>query len=551
MERPRVASPEKFRSPEDEIAYLREKVAEKERELEAAPNRFEKDRIAKREIAEYAEHPPATILHEAIVMPEHDIVHNILKLEPEAHDAQIDGLLKIVQERGIRNALSVVARMKNPHLEDDLHRVLVRYIAEGLPDKGLGVPEKVQRALHLALFEIEPQAHGEGSKEEARQQKLELVLSSSEQLYAGLMSLIAKDEGFSLEIAVPEGSEEATLYLAVPGEKKTIAERLISSVFPNARISEQRGDYNIFSYEGENAAAYAMLAENSAYPLKTPDLFEHDPMNILLAAFAKIAKHGEGAALQIVVGNAGDRYNHHYKKMIEELGKGKTLHAGAERSGNELGQVTHEAFKSIFLPKSQEEKEKEMRRSADQVASEEIGRKIKSRVAPDDHPPRRIRPQQKTRRRPALQFDLTFQSVRRPEGQPPRLQACRELGARTNSCENSRPRIHRKLRDAAFAWRDNLDLPFHGRARHDIARAQEIVRETGPRASRDVAGGNHDRHQSIRGDGNAREIRASRPFAPRVCHRADGHRQDGPHQEHDHSGHQKRRRRGVHRPARQ
>jgi hypothetical protein len=382
MERPKAASPEKFKSPQEELQYLRERVAEKERELEAAPNRFEKDRIAKREIAEYAEHPPATILHETIVMPEHDILKNVLHLEPEAHDTQIDGLLKIVQERGIRNALSVVARMKNPHLEDDLHRVLVRYIAEGLPDKGLGVPEKVKRALHLTLFEIEPQAHGEGSKEEARQQKLELVLSSSEQLYAGLMSLITEDEGFSLEIAVPEGSEEATLYLAVPGEKKTFAERLISSVFPNARISEQRGDYNIFNYEGEHAAAYATLAEHPAYPLKTPDLFERDPMNILLAAFAKIAKHGEGAALQLVVGNEGDRYNAHYKKIMRELEKGKQLHEALRVAETTLGEVTHETLKSIFAPKSQEEKEREMRRGADQVAAEEIGRKVKTRIAP-------------------------------------------------------------------------------------------------------------------------------------------------------------------------
>jgi len=382
MERQRAAALEKFKSPEEELQYLREKVAEKERELEAAPNRFEKDRIAKREIAEYADTPATTILHEAVVMPEHEILRNVLHLEPEAHDGQIDGLLQIVQEKGIRNALSVVARMKNPHLEDDLHRVLVRYLAEGLPDKGFGIPEKVKRALHLALFEIEPQAHGEGTKEEARQQKLELLLSSSEQLYAGLMSLIAEDEGFSLEIAVPEGSEEATLYLAVPGEKKTLAERLISSVFPNARISEQRGDYNIFNYEGAHAAAYATLAEHPAYPLKTPDLFEHDPMNVLLAAFAKIAKHGEGAAAQIVVGTEGDRYNRHYKKMVEELGKGKTLHEALSVAETTLGQVTHETFKSIFLPKSQEEKEKEMRRSADQVASEEIGRKIKSRIAP-------------------------------------------------------------------------------------------------------------------------------------------------------------------------
>src|SRR5580698_10179356 len=99
MERQRAASLDKFKSPEEEIAYLREKVAEKERELETGPNRFEKDRIAKREIAEYAELVPAKILHEAVIMPEHDILKNVLHLEPEVHDTQMDGLLKIVHEK--------------------------------------------------------------------------------------------------------------------------------------------------------------------------------------------------------------------------------------------------------------------------------------------------------------------------------------------------------------------------------------------------------------------------------------------------------------------
>ena len=387
MERPKVASQEstaKFRSPEEELAYLRGKVAEKEREIDAAPNKFEGDRIARREIATYAEHPPAQILHEAVVMAEHDVLRNVLRLEPEAHDTQIDELLKIVQERGIKNALSVAQRLKNPHIEDDLHRVLVRYIAEGLPDKGVALPEKVTRALHLALFQIEPQAHGEGSAQDKGQQKLELILSSSEQLYSGLMSLTEDGEGFSLEIAVPQGTEEAMLYLAVPGEKRALAERLISSVFPNARISENRGDYNIFNYDGVHTASYATLAEHPALPLKTPELFEHDPMNILLASFAKIAKHGEGAALQIVVGSEGDRYNHHYKKMIRSLERGEQLEVALKTPETALGDAFHDIAKGLF--KSTEEhdrdEDRKTRRGTDQVAIEEIGRKLKSRIAP-------------------------------------------------------------------------------------------------------------------------------------------------------------------------
>ena len=379
-----TAAPEKFKSPQEELAYLRQRVAEKEHELESAPNQFEKDRITKREIEQYAAIPEAEILHEAIIMPNHDILQRVLKLEPEDHDTKIDELLKLVSEKGIRNALSVVARFKNAHLEDDLHRALVRYVAEGMPDHGMAPPEQVRKALGLVLFEIHPQAHGEGDQKEIAQHKLEQLLSSSEQLYSGLISLVEEGEGYSLEIAVPQGTEEASLYLAVPHERKVLAERLISSVFPNARIVESRGDYNIFNFEGEHAASYATLADHPALPLKTPEMFEHDPMNILLAAFAKIAKHGEGAALQITVGTEGDRYNHHYKKILRELEKGKSFREALKIPETELGEAVRTLAKQLFSSKERQEKEmnQQMRRTSDQVSTEEITRKVKTRIAP-------------------------------------------------------------------------------------------------------------------------------------------------------------------------
>jgi hypothetical protein len=381
-ERPRAVTPERFKSPEEELAYLREQIKLKEAQLSVEGNRLESDRIAKREIATYAETPPAEILHEAAVIPDHDIVHHVLKLEPESHDSQIDSLLKMVQEHGIRNALSVAAKLKNPHLEDDFHRALVRYVAEGMPDKGFGAPEKLRYGLSLVLFEINPQAHGEGTSEQQQQAKLEQLLSSSEQLYSGLMSLIERHEGFSLEIAVPEGTEEASLYLAVPRVKQALAERLMSSVFPNARISECRGDYNIFNAEGAHAAAYAHQADHPAYPLKTPEMFEHDPLNVLLAAFAKIAKHGEGAALQIVVSSEGNRYNDHYKHVLTELQKGKTVGEALRVAETEVGRQLQKIRKEIMSSQSEKEREMQLRMGADKVAQEEIERKVKGRIAP-------------------------------------------------------------------------------------------------------------------------------------------------------------------------
>jgi hypothetical protein len=382
-ERPRVAvvaESAKFRSPEEELAFLRQQVKDKEAQLETQ-GQLDRDRIAKREVAEYAATPAQHVLHQDYKVDEHEVLRHVLKLEPEPHDAQIEGLLKIVQSQGIRNALSVATRMKNAHIEDDLHRMLVAYIAEGLPDVGTKPSEKVRYGLEMVLFEIFPQAYGEGKQDQQQQHKLEQLLSSSEQLYAGLMTLIARGEGFSLEIAVGEGTEEASLYLAVPRTKQTLAERLISSVFPNARIHECRGDYNIFNVQGEHAAAYAVQHEHPAYPLKTPEMFEHDPLNVLLASFAKIAKHGEGAALQLVVSTEGDRYNEHYKHMLKELQKGngeRALKVAESAIGRSLQKLTRELISAT----SEKEREFALRAGADKVMQEELERKVKSRIAP-------------------------------------------------------------------------------------------------------------------------------------------------------------------------
>lgn len=373
----------KFASPEDELAYLRRRVAEKEAALEVAPSRLEKNRLAHREVADYAAIAATHVLHKDAVMPEHDILHHVLKLEPETHDVQLDELLKIVASRGIKNALSVAARLNNPHIEDDLHRALVRYVAEGLPQGRARPPEKVRRALDLVLFIIEPQMHGQTTENDTHR-SLERILASSEQLYAGLASLIAPHEGFSVELAVPDGTQEASLYLAVPRPKKDLTERLIASVFPNAQVAEERGDYNVFNPEGRHVAAYAMLADHPAYPLKTPDMFEHDPMNVLLAAFAKIKKHGEGAALQIVVASEGDRYNLHYKKILRRLGEGKHIAYALGVPKSTIGETLYDLMHAMLKSKADamHGREREPRQQPDKIAVEEIERKVRSRICP-------------------------------------------------------------------------------------------------------------------------------------------------------------------------
>lgn len=372
-----------FSSPDEELAYLRARVAQKERELAVSKDAFEQERIAKREIVEYGTQAPKEVLHETVIIPEHDAMREALQLEKEEHDGQIDGLLKIAAEQGIRNALTVVGKIKDPHIEDDFHRSLVQYIAAGLPIKPgvLPVAQETWRSLHMTLYEIEPSGAREAGDEK---QSLDHLLASMEQLYAGMVSIAGKGKKnvFSMEIAVAQGSEDLFFFIAVPRDKRDLFERHVLSVFPNARLTERRGDYNIFDHNGEHAGAAAHLREHPILPIRTYESFQHDPMNIMLSAFAKLAKHGEGAAIQIIVGNEDDRYNKHYRKMVSAMHKGKSFKKALKEPETELGDIAREVGKSLVQAIAPEQENRMPEQNTEHEKLERAQKKIESRIMP-------------------------------------------------------------------------------------------------------------------------------------------------------------------------
>ncbi len=88
--------------------------------------------------------------------------------------------------------------------------------------------------------------------------------------------------------------------------------------------------------------------------------------------------------MQIVVGNEGDRYNRHFKKILRRLESGKTLHSALNVPESVLGEVFYDLAHSAFKSETElkDEKERSFRKQGDQIVTEEIGRKIKSRIAP-------------------------------------------------------------------------------------------------------------------------------------------------------------------------
>ncbi len=373
---------ERFRSPEEELAYLRERVRIKETELESEKSPFERDRIAKREVLHYQDTPTHEVLEETYQVPEATLVSEQLRLEPEEHDVQMTELLAMVTERGIKNTLAVVKKMGSAHLEDDLHRVLVRYVAEGFPTKGVKQGSETWRALHMVLYEVSLAAHTD------EQYELEKLFATMEQFYAGIANVVgsggAKNQDvFSLEIAVQEGGEEAIFYVAVPGKRKDLFEKHMSATFPHAHIDEMRGDYNIFNYGGVHKGAYAKLEKSPAFPLKQYSEFSHDPLNILLSSFSQLQKHGEGAAIQFVVGDHGDTYSKQYNDVISYLRKGKSVSKAVAYGTRPFSEAKDQFKKSlgeVLFNKTDSGESRE--KIVDELALEAITKKVSSKIVP-------------------------------------------------------------------------------------------------------------------------------------------------------------------------
>jgi len=120
----------KFNNPQEELEFLREKVAKQEQEsnnIEQAPR---EENISK-QIHEYKKEKPEVVLEESYKLPEKQEDEIVLKLSPEEHDSKMAELLGILQEKGIKNTLSIVNKMGDIHIADDFHRFLVQYIKEG------------------------------------------------------------------------------------------------------------------------------------------------------------------------------------------------------------------------------------------------------------------------------------------------------------------------------------------------------------------------------------------------------------------------------------
>ncbi len=384
-----VPSPESkhLKTPQEELAFLRERLAAKEQEVaalhrenpslaEADPDKAHQDVIE-----EYKGTPHHQVLHKDFVMPKEQSEAIVLELSPEAHDEKIAELLGIMQTHGVKNALGIVERMNDPHVQDDFERFLVQYLKAGFPIQGMNEKTPEFKALHMTLYEITlPEKTDEG-----KVQALKEVVSSMEQFYSGMMSVNdpAGTGYFTIELAVASHNDDFSFNVAVHDAKKSIFEKQMLSIFHNAKIVEKKDDYNIFNEQGVTVASYGKYAKNAIWPLKTYDQFDHDPLNSILNSFSKIKTHGEGAAIQIVIKPQGETHTKRFKKTFDDIMKGEKIADAIAKNDEGILKYVEGFFKGVSsFTQSKEEKDKadakkkEAAQNVDEISVEQIKLKM-------------------------------------------------------------------------------------------------------------------------------------------------------------------------------
>ncbi|MFA6463707.1 MAG: DUF87 domain-containing protein [Candidatus Paceibacterota bacterium] len=364
---------EKFSSPEEEIKFLKERIAIREKELSKNFENVDKENLIREEIRRYVQAHPDDLLEKGHKMISTEAKEIALELSPETHDKKMEELLSILAKKGLKNTLSIVQMMGNVHIQDDFHRFLVQFFKAGFLTEN-DRKEKVVKSLGYTLFEVSfPE-----NKQESDKKPLEEIISSMEQWYEGILST-GLNESITLELASAEGSAETAFYISVPDSKKNIFEKQLLSVFPKARIYEKKDDYNVFNYSGISIAAEAHLMGNPIFPLKIYDRFDYDPLNVILNAFSKINKDGEGAAIQFVLSRDEDGYIRKYKEALQAIQNGMPLKKAIDIKHSLLGEfsktvkdIAKGEMKALFTGAEPKEKKEEN----NEVSVEEIKRKV-------------------------------------------------------------------------------------------------------------------------------------------------------------------------------
>ncbi|MEK7462164.1 MAG: DUF87 domain-containing protein [Patescibacteria group bacterium] len=371
--------PKQFSSPDEEIEYLRQRIATRERELLARTPEIDKadvETIGRQEINQYVGFTPKLVLDKNYQLSEEELRHSS-ELIAISHDP-VEDIMQLVADKGIRNALSVLESTQNAFVVDEVHRRLIEHIKGGalMADLKEGLP--AWHLLHMTLYEVTLPARR--NTDDATRDFTKLI-GMMEQLFSGLRTLGAARMGnhFVLEVAVADQSDDIVYYASVPNEYAQLFEKHTLSLFPHAILAIQPHDYNIFVDGGTTMVAEVALKKHPIYPIKPVEEFSSDPFATVLNAFSKIEREGGGAALQFAIRFPDKKYRETYESIIKEVEKG-TKPAEAIDKSTVLGDLKNTVSGLIF-PTSNKSKEQAFEsKTIDTRAAELFRQKISAEL---------------------------------------------------------------------------------------------------------------------------------------------------------------------------
>lgn len=331
---------------EKEIAH----IAEGSKEYQQAGLSYEA--ATHKSVEDYAKNQGNAFIADTAKMPEHEYEQVVLNLKPEEHDKQVEEIFQIALQKGIKNALEIITRMNNPHLEDDFHRFLVQYLHTIGAIPGVKKESDMGQALEHTLFAVTlPKDEG--------QIDFKSFIGAMKQFYASISSLSSY---LAMELSVQNSGKNITLYIAIPRTDIETVEKLIHAYYPHAVIEEKTDDYNIFAPTGGFITlATASLENEPVFPIKTDEDFAHDPFAAIIGVLGGLEGVGEGASVQMIIKKDTEGYNKVFADLIKSAEKGdgdvKKLYKEEHRSlGSAIGKEIFSLFGSSDDKKSDEKK---------------------------------------------------------------------------------------------------------------------------------------------------------------------------------------------------
>jgi len=163
----------------------------------------------------------------------------------------------------------------------------------------------------------------------------EIKIDAAEQLFASFASLhqsgfLTPQPSLSLEIVGMPG--DIRFYVSTPNKFKDFVEKQINGAYPDAEIIEVTeekslkegfivgNDYNIFAQDAKVAFASLRLKNADYLPIKLYKDLATDPLSSITSILAKMTE-GEGAAIQIMISPADDKWKKHGKAHVSETKK--------------------------------------------------------------------------------------------------------------------------------------------------------------------------------------------------------------------------------------